>query len=55
MGIVEEEAGESIYRIELLVESSLVKRERVESLLSEADQIVALVVSSIKTARRHRS
>ena len=51
MGIVEEEADESIYWVELLVESGLVKRGRVEGLLEEADEIVAIVVSSIRTAR----
>ncbi len=51
LGIVEEEADETIYWLELLVESGLVKKERLESLLDEADQIVAIVVSSIKTAR----
>ncbi len=51
MGIVEEEADESIYWVELLVESGLVKRGRVEGLLEEADELVAIVVSSIRTAR----
>ncbi len=51
MGIVEEEADESIYWVELLVESGLVKRSRVAGLLDEADQLVAIVVSSIRTAR----
>jgi four helix bundle protein len=54
MGIVEEEADESIYWIELLVESGLVKTERVSGLLEEADQIVAIVVSSIRTARGNK-
>jgi four helix bundle protein len=54
MGIVEEEADETIYWIELLVESGLMKRERVAGLLDEADQIVSLVVSSIKTARSNK-
>ncbi|MDQ3254296.1 MAG: four helix bundle protein [Acidobacteriota bacterium] len=51
MGIVEEEADETIYWMELLVESGLVKSGRVTNLLDEANQIVAIVVSSIKTAR----
>ena len=55
MGIVEEEADETIYWMELLVESSLVEKERVTNLLNEADQIVAMVVSSIKTARGNKS
>ena len=54
MGIVEEEADETIYWIEMLIESGLIKKERVVGLLDEANQIVAIVVSSIKTARTHK-
>ena len=55
MGIVEEEADETIYWIELLVESDLMKKERVVNLLDEANQIVAIVVSSIRTARGNKT
>jgi four helix bundle protein len=55
MGIVEEEADETIYWMELLVESGSIEQERVASLLDEANQIVALVVSSIRTARSNKS
>lgn len=51
LGIVEEEADESIYWIELLVEAGLLKQGRVADLLDEANQILSLVVSSINTAR----
>ncbi|MDQ3649016.1 MAG: four helix bundle protein [Acidobacteriota bacterium] len=51
MGIVEEEADETIYWIELLIESEQINNERVNGLLEEANQIVAIVVSSINTAR----
>ncbi|HKO99242.1 MAG TPA: four helix bundle protein [Pyrinomonadaceae bacterium] len=51
MGIVEEEADETIYWMELLVDAQIVKRSRVADLLDEADQILAIVISSIKTAR----
>jgi four helix bundle protein len=51
MGIVEEEADETIYWIELLIESGLIEKDRVTNLLDEANQIVAIVVTSIKTAR----
>jgi len=54
MGIVEEEADETIYWIELLVESGLTEKDRVANLLDEANQIVAIVVSSIKTARENK-
>src|SRR3982751_2422492 len=50
MSIIEEEADETIYWIELLVESSLVEKNLVVNLLDEANQIVAIIVSSIKTA-----
>ena len=51
MGIVEEEADESAFWIELMVETELVNFERVEDLLDEANQLVSIFVSSIKTAR----
>ena len=51
MCIVEEECDEVIYWIELLVESGLVKNERVEGLLVEANEILSIVVASIKTTR----
>lgn len=54
MGIVEEEADESIYWIEMLIDTNLVKANLVESLLDEADQIVSIVVSSINTARGNK-
>lgn len=51
MGIVEEEADESVYWIEMLVETDLVKQNLAENLLGEANQLVAIFVSSINTAR----
>jgi four helix bundle protein len=54
MGIVEEEADETVYCMGLLVESGLVGIERVSNLLDEANQLVAIVVSSIKTARKNK-
>ena len=55
MGIVEEEADESIYWMELLVESGLVRQDLLDNLISEADELVAIVVSSIKTAKQNKS
>jgi four helix bundle protein len=51
MGIVEEEADESEFWLELLVDSGLMKKERIEDLTDEAHQIVAITVASINTAR----
>jgi four helix bundle protein len=51
MGIAEEEADESIYWIELLVKARLVDDNDISDLFEEANQILAMTVSSIKTAR----
>ena len=52
LAIVEEEADETIYWIELLIESKIIEASRVNSLLKETNEIVAMVVASIKTLRR---
>jgi four helix bundle protein len=52
MGTVEEEADESIFWMELLIESKLVAKELLLDLMKEADELLAIIVSSIKTARR---
>lgn len=51
LGIVEEEADECVYWLELLVASDLVPAERQQDLLQEANEIVAMVVASIRTSR----
>jgi len=55
LSIVEEEADESVYWMELLVESSLVKAASLAALIDEANQLVAIVVSSSKTLKRKRN
>ncbi len=51
MGIVEEEADESLFWMELLVESEILQIGKLESLMNEADELLAITVSSIKTAK----
>jgi four helix bundle protein len=51
MGIVEEETDESAFWIELLVEAEIIKRTIVADLLNEANELTAIWVSSINTAR----
>jgi four helix bundle protein len=53
MGIVGEEADESGYWLELLVDSGRVPAPRAEPLTREADELVAIAVASINTARRN--
>jgi four helix bundle protein len=54
MGIVEEEADESIYWMELLIDCGLIRMDDISHLLNEGDQILAMTVSSIRTARRKK-
>jgi len=53
LGVVEEEADESGYWMELIVEGGLMPKTKVESLLSEANEIVAIIAASIKTVKRN--
>ena len=54
MRIVEEECDESLYWMELLVESGLVDAALLGDLMEKADAIVSLVVASMKTARSQK-
>jgi four helix bundle protein len=55
IGIVEEECDESIYWIELLVDSDQIKSVLVEDLLREANEILSMIVASRKTALARKS
>ena len=51
LGIVEEELDESLYWMELLIEAKIVTEKLLNDLLNEGDQLLSIVVSSIKTAK----
>jgi four helix bundle protein len=53
MEIVEEECDETLYWLEMLVELQLVNEGRLKDLRSEANEILSIVVASIRTARRN--
>ena len=50
LGIVEEEADESCYWLELIIEGKILPKGQVASLLAEANEITAIIVASRKTA-----
>ncbi len=54
LSIVEEEADETLYWLELFVESGLISESLLSSLMQETNEIVAMVVSSIKTLRQNQ-
>ena len=53
--IVEEECDESLFWMELLVENSLVKGARLNSLMQEGNELLSIVVASAKTTRASKS
>ena len=54
IGIVEEECDEAVYWIEVLLELGLIPEKRTNQLQQEANEILAITVSSIKTARKDK-
>jgi four helix bundle protein len=51
MGTVIEEADETVLWLELLVEGGIIPQPRMQDLLAEANELVAIFVASRKTAR----
>jgi four helix bundle protein len=49
--IVEEECDESLFWMELLVDNGIIRELRLAGLMKEANEILAIVVASTKTAR----
>jgi four helix bundle protein len=55
MGIVEEEADETLFCLQLLEESELATAAKLTAIKQEANELIAITVASIKTARRNRA
>ena len=53
--IVEEECDESLFWLELILESKLLKKERLTDLIKEADELTAIFTASGKTARQTKT
>lgn len=49
--VVEEECDESLFWMELLAENKLIGASRLANLMQEGNEILAIIVSSAKTAR----
>ncbi len=52
LGIVEEEADESAFWIEIIIEAGLMETPLVQPLLDEAEELVAIMVASRKSLNR---
>ena len=52
LGDVEEEVDETLFWFELLEESGIVPTKRLSALKKESDELVAIIVASINTAKK---
>ncbi|RME70637.1 MAG: four helix bundle protein [Chloroflexi bacterium] len=53
--IVEEEADETLYWLEILVQAGIVPATRISLLYDEMNQILSMTIASIKTLRARKS
>ncbi len=51
LGIVLEEADETVFWLELLLEGGIVKQEKIANLLKEAEELTSIFVASLCTAK----
>ncbi|MHC4156465.1 MAG: four helix bundle protein [Planctomycetota bacterium] len=54
LGIVEEEADESAYWMEMLIEAKVIEPDLLAELLAEADELTAIMAASRKTVKVSR-
>ena len=51
MGVVVEEADETVFWLELLTDSGMISKARLDDLIAEANELLSIFVASQKTAR----
>jgi four helix bundle protein len=52
LAVVEEEDDESCYWLEILIDAGVMPRARLAALLAESNEITAILVASIRSAKR---
>ncbi len=52
LGICEEEADEAVYWLEMIIELGYLRAELMNGLIQEAQEILSIIVASIKTSRQ---
>ena len=55
LSIVIEEADESCFWLEFIIDENMIKRNIVDPLFREADQLTAIFITSRKTARKNEA
>src|SRR6185369_14505571 len=51
LAIVEEEADESLYWIELLIDAKIIPEQKLSILMNDLNEIISMIVASIRTMR----
>src|SRR5437764_8853004 len=54
ISVVSEEADETLFWLELLVESELIATKKVESLMAECEELLKIFSASLATAKQNR-
>jgi len=54
LAIVEEEADETLFWLEIIEEMEILDRKAADDLMKETNEILAIIVASIKTARKSK-
>jgi len=54
LAIVEEEADETLFWLEILAEMEILDKNLIVPLVQQNDEIIAIIVSSIKTSRKRK-
>lgn len=55
LSIVEEETDEAAFWLEIIVRSKILPEKRLAPLIAEANEILAMIVASARTAKRNRT
>ncbi len=55
LGLVLEEADETLFWLELLVDAGVLRRDQINASLDEANQLVSIFVASLRTAKGLKS
>ena len=54
LSIVEKEADETLFWLEILEEMEILDKDLIAALMQESNEIIAIIVASIKTSRKRK-
>ena len=54
LGIVEEDADESLYWMEILIDAEINPMSRLKDLMTEREEVLSIIVASIRTTKEER-